>query len=376
LKKRRLSAAIGLVLGSFPTLASAQAPSASAPAAASSAAPVSVASIGEPCVEKLPADKARPKLKESLPSRALSGHALTLTLEIEHGKGETVLPSGLSPQASSKALEALERSGLYLPDPDGGAGPVVERREAGENATTTVKVSFVPLPEKPGRNQFVIPPLPITVARASGDVMVLCTDPHRVTVEDPIANTPNAKPRENPAPRPQIEVWTAAKTATIVAAIALVVGALLAWMIGKWLRRPRPVPPPPPPRLPWEVALEELYDLRHAGLLTEQRYAEHYDRVSDTLRKYLGARYGFDGLESTTREALSVLRKVTPRIAVLDTVESFLRDADLVKFARFTPSEADCVLSLSRAEEIVRTTVPPPTEAAAPVNAETAESAS
>jgi hypothetical protein len=32
------------------------------------------------------------------------------------------------------------------------------------------------------------------------------------------------------------------------------------------------------------------------------------------VRKYLGARYGFDGLESTTRESLSVLREVSPRI--------------------------------------------------------------
>lgn len=341
--------------------AQAQAPTASAdPPAPAPDSTAQVATVGELCVEKLPADKPRPKVKERVPNRSLSGHALTLELEVEHGKGETVLPSGLSPQSSSKELNALERSGLYLPDPDGGAGPTLERRESGETATTTVKVSFVPLPSKPGRNQIVIPPLPITIARASGDVMVLCTAPHQVTIEDPIANTPDAKPKENPPPRPQIEVWAAAKTATLVAAIALVVGALAAWLIGKWLRRPRPAPPPPPPRPAWEVALEELHDLRHAGLLEEQRYAEYYDRVSDTLRKYLGARYGFDGLESTTREVLSVLRKVSPRIPVLDTIESFLRDADLVKFARYTPSEADCVLSLTRAEEIVRTTMPAP----------------
>jgi hypothetical protein len=362
-----------LALASLSSLAGAQAPSASAPEPTASPPPVAVASIGEPCVEKLPADKPRPKVKETLPSRGLSGHALTLTLEIEHGKGETVLPSGLSPQASSKELAALERSGLYLPDPDGGAGPSLERREAGENATTTVKLWFVPLPDKPGRNQLVIPPLPITIARASGDVMVLCTAPHRVTIEDPIANIPDARPKDNPPPRPQLEVWTAAKTASLVAAVALVSGALLAWLIGKWLKRPKPAPPPPPPRVPWEVALEELYDLRHAGLLEEQRYAEFYDRVSDSLRKYLGARYGFDGLESTTREALAVLRKVSPRIPVLETIESFLRDADLVKFARFTPSEADCVLSLSRAEEIVKTTIPPLTAPNAPAPAEAEE---
>jgi hypothetical protein len=185
-----------------------------------------------------------------------------------------------------------------------------------------------------------------------------------VLIEDPIANVPDAKPKDNPGPRPQRELWTTARNATLVALVALVVGALIAWLVGKWLRRPKPVPPAPPPRPPWEVALEELFDLKHAGLLQEQRHAEYFDRVSDTVRKYLGALYGFDGLESTTREALGLLRKVSPRIAVLDTVESCLRDADLVKFARVTPSDGDCALALSRAEDIVQATMPAPSPAA------------
>ena len=41
--------------------------------------------------------------------------------------------------------------------------------------------------------------------------------------------------------------------------------------------------------------------------MAEGRFAEHFDRVSDIVRKYLGLRFGFDGLESTTREALAVL---------------------------------------------------------------------
>lgn len=353
---RRARAALAVLLSAAPALG--QAPSAAAPA---TPAPPSV---GEICVERLPQGKARPELEQSGPSKSLSGHALTLSFEIVHGKGETVLPSGFSPQSSSKELEALERSGLFLPDPDGGAGPVIERREQGERATTKVQVSFVALPPKPGRNELVIPPLPIAIARASGDMIVLCSQPHRVLIEDPIANVPDPKPKDNPPPRPQLEIWTTAKQAAIVALIALIVGALIAWLVGRWLRRPKPVPPPPPPRPPWEVALEELFDLKHAGLLKEQRHAEYFDRVSDTVRKYLGALYGFDGLESTTREALGVLRKVSPRIAVLDTIESCLRDADLVKFARATPTDADCALALSRAEEIVQATMPaaPPAE--------------
>jgi hypothetical protein len=136
------------------------------------------------------------------------------------------------------------------------------------------------------------------------------------------------------------------------------VGAIAAWLLGKWFRRARPVPPPPPPRPPWEVALEELFDVRHAGLIAEGRFAEHFDRVSDALRKYLGARFGFDGLESTTREALTVLRSMTPPVAPLDAIETFLRQADLVKFAKTVPTAEDGDLALVRAEHIVHETMP------------------
>ena len=327
-----------------------------APPAGSSLAAASAASAT--CVEHVPLGKDRPKLTEKFPARGESGHVLTLSLTLEHGKGETVLPGGFQLQTEDPTFRGLERVGLYLPDPDGGAGPTLTRSEQGERATTHVEISFVALPQKPGRNVLVVPPLPVTVARASGDVLVLCTEPHEVTIEDPIANTSNPMPRPNPAARPQREEWTTLKNALMVGAGALVLGALVAWLIGKWLRRPRPVPPPPPPRPPWEVALEELFDIRHAGLIGEGRLAEHFDRVSDSLRKYLGARFGFDGLESTTREALSVLRDVAPRVEPLDAIETFLRQADLVKFAKTVPTAEDGELALVRAEHIVRETLP------------------
>ena len=189
-------------------------------------------------------------------------------------------------------------------------------------------------------------------------MLVLCTSPHEVTIEDPIANTSNPSPHLNPPARSQTEEWTSLKNALVVGGLALLLGALVAWLIGKWLRRARPLPPPPPPRPPWEVALEELFDVRHAGLIAEGRLAEHFDRVSDTLRKYLGARFGFDGLESTTREALSVLRTVTPSVTPLDAIETFLRQADLVKFAKTVPTAEDGELALVRAEHIVQETLP------------------
>ncbi|HET7544626.1 MAG TPA: hypothetical protein VFK05_32375 [Polyangiaceae bacterium] len=348
-----------------PTAASAAAPPSTSSATSAPPAAVVDSKNAESCVERIPSGKDRPHFSERIAQRALSGHALTLEVTVDHGKGETVLPTGFHLLSDSPEGKALEREGFALPDPQGSAGPKLERTEQGERATTKVRVSVVPLPPKPGRHELVLPPLPIAISRASGEVLTVCTKAHSVLIEDPIANAPNPTPRANPGARRQLDVWTTAKHVATGVLIALVVGAVGALLISRWLRRPKKQPPPPPPRPPWDLALEALHDIRHAGLTREGRFAEVFDRVSDVLRRYLGDRYGYDGLESTTREALTSLRQTTPAIDDLPGIETFMRDADLVKFARLTPSEGECLDLLSRAESIVTRTMlitplPPP----------------
>ena len=334
-----------------------------APSSASSLAARSASAPSSPpppslCTESVPKGKARPRVKETFPERGLVGHEARLKLIIEHGKGETVLPDGFQFQLAGDQLSTLEQSGFMLPDPEGEAAPTIERVPNDGGATTTVVVKFVPISKKPGRHELELPPLPIAIARASGDVMTVCTRPHTITVDEPIANAADPKPQPNPPPQRQREEWTWLKNLTYASLVALLVGAVLGWLLVRWLRRPRPTRPPPPPRPPWEVAIEELHDIRHAGLIDAERYAEHYDRVSYTVRKYLGERYGFDGLESTTREILHVLRGVVPPVPPLDEIDPFLKEADLVKFAKLTPTPEQCRVVLERGDSIVRRTVP------------------
>lgn len=56
------------------------------------------------------------------------------------------------------------------------------------------------------------------------------------------------------------------------------------------------------------------------------------------------------------------LRNASVDISTTNAVEIFLRDADLVKFANRTPTEAECWLALDHAESFVRATLPTPTE--------------
>lgn len=307
------------------------------------------------CVEHVPQGAVRPMMVETFPTRGLSGYAESLVVTVTHGKGETVLPEGFRIQPSSDAHKALEEAGFVIPDPDGGAGPSIVTAKTGD--ATRLTIPFVPLPKEPGRSGMVLPPVPIAIARANGEYLTLCTRPHAIVVDDPINNERDPQVRQNPPPRPQREDWPLARNLTIGIPLGAALALAGVWLWRRWRSRPRIVVQPPP-RLPWLVALDELSSVRRSGLLEAGRNDEYFDRVSDCVRKYLGARYGFDGLETTTDEMRALLKRVRPPVPELKRIAEFLAECDLVKFARFVPDEKDCVDTLTRGEEIVRRTIP------------------
>ncbi|MGH7294864.1 MAG: hypothetical protein ACRELB_08025 [Polyangiaceae bacterium] len=312
------------------------------------------------CVETA-SGQARPQMVDAFPERGTSGYAATLHVVVSHGKGETVLPRGLDLQSDGDTARALKAAGFAFPDQDGGAAARLSSIDVDAKTgrrQTTLDLPLIALPPEPGRHTLVLPPLPVSVARANNDVVTLCTKPHTMVVEDPTASTPDAQPRPNPPPRAQREEWTTLERALSWGAIGVIAGGLLAWLLYRWWRRPRPVPPPPPPRPPWEVALERLDEIRHAGLLETGRFGVFFDRVNDSLREYLGARFGFDGLESTTDETLAALRRAPHFGLPIPEVAGFLQECDLVKFADVTPTLDDCQRTLLQAERLVRATMP------------------
>lgn len=332
------------------------------------------------CVESIPKGASRPLVFDDFPQRGTSGYAVSLSITVRHGKGERVLPSGLDLSGAVEAKKVLKQAGFVIPDQDAGAGAhlTVEPDDPQKSgAVTHLEVPVVALPANPGRSGLVLPPLPVAVARANGEIATVCTHPHPIVIEDPIANVPDAMPHENPPPIPQREEWTALKRALGWGSLGVAIGAVLAYLIWKRVTKPKPPPPPPPPRPPWEVALEALDEVRHAGFLESERYAEHFDRTSDAVRRYLGDRFGFDGLESTTDEILDALKTQgagfirfdsgvpaawtsgTPLPGIpIEHVAAFLRECDLVKFANLTPTPEQCATSIVTGEEIVRLTMP------------------
>lgn len=356
-------------------LAQTPAPSAAAPAASSGSvgspvepppAPPSAAGSAAPivtyatCIEHLPPGATRPKLTEAFPARGLAGYALPLEITVEHGAGETVLPQGFALRDDAAGLSDLRKAGFVFPSQTGGSPARVEPMSVDGGARTKVTIPVLALPKEAGSKELTLPPLPVSVSRASGEIMTLCTSLHTVRVDDPTANVPvaAAKPKANPTGRRQLEDWAGARYATYAAGIGLVGLALGALLARWWRSRPIVLPPPPPPRPPWEIALSELAALRQGPLLEQDKLADYIDALSDIARRYLGARYGFDGVESTSREIRKALRAVVPPPPVLPDIEILLDESDLVKFARVSPSLHDCTGLSDRVETIIRETIP------------------
>lgn len=124
-------------------------------------------------------------------------------------------------------------------------------------------------------------------------------------------------------------------------------GLVLLWLFCAWvLRRSRPAGRAPqrlldlpPPRMAHQIAYEKLHRIVADDLLRKGRFREYFIRVSETVREYLGNRYGFFAMDLTSRELLDELRdRPTPGLEI-GSLKQLLQNADLVKFARLQPSD-------------------------------------
>lgn len=301
------------------------------------------------------------RMSEAFPERGTAGHVAFLTVQITHGKGETLLPRGVQQDGDSAANKALTARGFRIPDApletDAGTVALVQREDKGDEVTSTLSLPLVLLPKEPGTVHATLPPLPLSLVQASGQVVTVCSSAHEITIVDPTANVPSPKPKDIPPPLRQREHWRALEIALWCIAGALVCGSLGALAYRSWSRRPKPTPPPPPPRPPWEIALEELAALAQEP---DAEPAHTIDRVTDVLRAYLGRTYAFDGLESTTEEVLEALRQRGAVGEIRTDVARVLAESDLVKFAN-SETHADAARdTLEKTRQLVLRTMPEP----------------
>lgn len=112
------------------------------------------------------------------------------------------------------------------------------------------------------------------------------------------------------------------------------------------------------PKLPpHEMAIRELKDIREQKLWQQGRSKEYYTEITDTLRRYITARYGTSVMEKTSSEILDVLRNEEPgNKEVYDLLKQILHLSDFVKFAKLHPLPDENDLSMFNANLFVERT--------------------
>lgn len=303
----------------------------------------------------------------------------------------TPLPTASPGDALSCDEPVCWSSALYYADGVEFTGEGLARATLGEVLEWTVDVAapadagvFVPgnpalgsfrlvrsrqeeLPTPPGSNQRrtrtrltlralrmgaeAIPPVEVTWRLADGTTGSFETPRRRVRVAGRLDNEQDPALGARPQPVSVVATnWMLLTLATLLG------GALLALLLTPLVRRLRrgraPQPAAPPPRPANEIALEALAWLEGADLAPDERYAG----AVDTLRAYLGGRYQFDGLESTTAELMAELEPLQIDGVASTEVHGILDDADLVKFAKLVPSPEEAMALVHRVREIVLAT--------------------
>jgi hypothetical protein len=136
----------------------------------------------------------------------------------------------------------------------------------------------------------------------------------------------------------------------LVFVITFLVLSLLGLVVWWFVQRPKPELPPKVPR---EIALGELEQIRHE--IERMSPYQFSIRVSDILRRYVTQQYGLPATRQTSIEFLTATAKAPSFSAdEKSLLEDFLNRCDLIKFARYDATTSDSELLLEEAIRFVK----------------------
>ncbi len=97
---------------------------------------------------------------------------------------------------------------------------------------------------------------------------------------------------------------------------------------------------PPKPKEPAHlIALRKLDQVKEEKVWQEGAIKQYYTDLTETIREYIENRFEIQALEQTSDEILAAFKAEKSLInqKTFDNLEKFLKNADLVKFAKYSP---------------------------------------
>ena len=87
--------------------------------------------------------------------------------------------------------------------------------------------------------------------------------------------------------------------------------------------------------LPHQKAMKEIEQIKADKMVNSENSKEYYTKLTDTLRKYIEERSGFNAMEMTSSEIIERLTASQDQKS-LDELRQLFTTADLVKFAKYS----------------------------------------
>lgn len=87
--------------------------------------------------------------------------------------------------------------------------------------------------------------------------------------------------------------------------------------------------------LPHQKAMQEIEQIKADKMVASENSKEYYTKLTDTLRKYIEERYGFNAMEMTSSEIIDKLMSHDDP-QMMDELRQLFQTADLVKFAKYS----------------------------------------
>ena len=271
------------------------------------------------------------------------GDLFTLTIT---AVGPRTVPTNLPAQLELGPFEVI------------GGDPQIEEKDLGNgkvSRTFRVKIAAYETGE------LSVPAVRVTYLGEGGAVRTARTKPVPVKIESLLANEPDPQLKEEVIPAPVAVLEDDYRLVYVGAGLLMaLLGAALALYVRRRLRQRAAFRPAPPPRPAHEVALEKLDRLANTGLGSDADLQAFYFQLTEVVREYLGARFGFLALEMTSEEVIAELERRRVRGLVMGEIAGWLTGADLVKFAKVMPVTAEARGALETAIRIVEGTRPRP----------------
>lgn len=107
--------------------------------------------------------------------------------------------------------------------------------------------------------------------------------------------------------------------------------------------------------LPHQRAMSEIEKIKAEHMQISEDQKGYYTRLTDTLRKYIEERFGFNAMEMTSSEIIERLQQADDK-RMIDELRELFVTADLVKFAKHTTLINENDANLVHAVDFINTT--------------------